>query len=88
MKLWVFRNEPGTSYYFCTKQPEPIFKDDMKGVVYTDYGTLVGGIPIATFEALFPALKFEGGGYRQIVIDSGANNIEGTAYYNILGRTR
>lgn len=68
MKLWIFRNEPGTGYYFCTKEPEPIFKDDMRGVVYTNYGKLLGCIPTLTFERLFPALKFESGGYRKMEV--------------------
>lgn len=70
MKLWVFRNEPGTgSYCFCTKEPEPIYGDDMRRVVYTSYGELVGCMPKLTFEALFPALKFGGGSYRRIQVD-------------------
>ena len=73
VKIWIFRNEPGTGYYCCTKQPSPIYGDDMRRIVYTDYGTLLGCIPTLTFDALFPALKFAGGGYRFIDI---ADNTE------------
>ena len=76
MKLWVFRNEPGTgSYCFCTKQPSPIYGDDMRRVVYTDYGELVGCIPKITFEALFPSLAFKGGNYVCMNVDTVANQL-------------
>lgn len=88
MKLYIFRNEPGTGYNFCTKQPEPIYRDNMRSVVYTNYGELLGCIPTLTFERLFPKLRFEGGAYRIVSVECGVNNIEGTAYYKILGRTR
>jgi len=69
MKLWMFQNEPGVGYYFCTKEPSSIYKDNMRGVVYTNYGKLIGCIPTLTFDRLFPALKFEGGSYRKVEIE-------------------
>ncbi len=82
MKLWVFRNEPGTGYYFCTKQPSPIYKDDMRGVVYTEYGELLGCIPTLTFEQLFPMLKFEGGSYHKVEIAE--LTVDGFATYAVI----
>lgn len=73
MKLYVFRNEPDTGYYFCTDVPQPIYGDDMRRVVYTNYGDLIGVIPTLTFERLFPALKFAGGGYRVVDVEEVAN---------------
>lgn len=83
MNLWVFRNEPGTSAYcFCTKQPQPIYGDDMRRVVYTDYGELMGCIPSVTFEALFRNLRFESGGYRRVRLDYGVDE-KGVNYYKL-----
>jgi len=81
MKLYVFRNEPGTGYMFCTQQPTPIYKDDMRGVVYTDYGELLGCIPTVTFEHLFPMLKFEGGSYRQVRLEAETDDLLGITGY-------
>ncbi len=80
MKYWVFRNEPDSGYYFCTKVPQPIYGDDMRRVVYTDYGELIGCIPTLTFERLFPALKFEDGGYRVVTVEK-VDFAEGMGYW-------
>ncbi len=85
MKLYIFRNEPGTGYMFCTHQPQPIYKDDMRGVVYTNYGEMLGCIPTLTFERLFPALKFDGGGYRKIDIEEGLEEDYSTTIYVLKG---
>lgn len=85
MKLHVFRNEPGTGYYFCTDKPQPLYKDDMRGVVYTNYGELLGVIPTLTFEALFPKLQFESGGYRKVDIEEGLEDDYSTVIYVLKG---
>ena len=82
MKLWVFRNEPGTGYYFCTKQPEPIYGDDMKSVVYTNYGELIGCIPTLTFNGLFPQLVLLSGNYCRIDVDD-TSTYEGRPAYRM-----
>lgn len=78
MRLYVFRDEPGTGcYHFCTGVPQPIYSDDMRRVIYTDYGRSLGTIPRLTFEALFPKLTVEPGGYQSIKVTEFSSELTG-----------